>query len=388
VPTEWKGYHPRAATRRYRGIVPMREALGGSLNVPAVRVAEQQGVGDLVHLLRGAGLGTIDPDPEDSGLALALGAAPVRLIDLAGAYATLARGGRYVEPILVRGRGHGGPGRRVLSAPAAYIVTTMLADATARRSEFGFETPLELPFPAAVKTGTSQSFCDNVVVGYTPEVTVGVWVGNFDGRPMKGLLSLEGAAPLWRDAMLAAMQGRPRRDFAQPDGVSTVEVCPLSGKLRGPHCPHGRREVVATAQMPEQVCDWHRAGGVSLPAEAIAHADVISEDAYLPGHGALRALADGGEGEVDILSPAADATFVVDPVLSAATQRVPLRAAVAAAGAEQVRWEIDGRPIATVGAPYAASWAPRHGTHRIRAVALSPDGGGEVAEAQTQIRVE
>ncbi|HJL19312.1 MAG TPA: penicillin-binding protein 1C [Sandaracinaceae bacterium LLY-WYZ-13_1] len=368
VPTEWRDYHPRGLDRRHRGLVSVREALGSSLNVPAVRTAERLGIADLTAWLRRLGMTTIDPDPRHHGLSLALGGAPVRLLDLAVAYATLARGGVHRPARFVAGEPL--PGTRVLSAASAYLVTDVLADPRARRAEFGLETPLELPFDVAVKTGTSQAFCDNVVVGYTPEVTVAVWVGNFDGEPMHGLLSMSGAAPLFRDAMLAAMEGRPRRAFAPPEGVERVRVCPRSGRPVGPHCPRGRREPVATAHRPAATCDWHGPDGLRVPPEAFAHG--------------VRGAPAGDR--VAILAPADGATVVRDPVLPATAQRVVLRVAPPA-GTARVRWEVDGRVVAEPAAPFEAFWAPSPGPHRIRAVAET-ERGGERASAPIEITVD
>ncbi len=360
APTQWRDYHPRAIGGRYRGLVSYRDALGGSLNIPAVRVAERVGIDDLARLLRRSGLSTVHSDAGRYGLALALGAAPVRLVDLAGAYAMLARGGRYRAPVTRLGTA--GPSRRVLSAQTAYLVTHMLADPRARAGEFGLETPLELPFEAAVKTGTSQAFCDNVVVGYTTEVTVAVWVGNFDGEPMRGVLSMVGAAPLWRDAMLAAMDGRPRRAFARPDGIERRPVCTVSGRPRGPHCPHVRMEQLATAHVAPP-CDWHGPEGLAVPPSA------------------FRRGAEAGGGAVRITSPADGAVVVVDPLLPRRAQAVPLRASVASTTG-RVRWEVDGEVVADVEAPFSTYWTPTAGRHRVRVIA-----GAEASEIALWVEV-
>jgi len=372
VPTEWRDYRPRDVGRTYRGVVSYREALGSSLNVPAVRVADDVGVEALVAMLRSAGLETISPDAEHHGLPLALGAAPVRLVDLAAAYAALARGGVYRDAVYIEAEPSAR--RRVMSLETAYLITRMLSDTRARQAEFGMETPLELPFEAAVKTGTSQSFCDNVVVGYTREVTVAVWVGNFDGAPMQGLLSMDGAAPLWRDAMIAAMEGRDASALERPRGVEERRVCPLSGMAAGEHCPHARTEEVP-ATHPHEPCDWHSVDGVAVPAEAHAH-----------GFGDRALSARDGEAALAILAPAEGATFAVDPLLLPASQRVPLRVAVAMSGVSRLEWEIDGVAVAEVGAPFGASWSPSPGTHVVRAVAVSGDGRTETAEVRIHVR--
>lgn len=243
VPTHYLGYQPRGLHLRYHGAVPTREALGSSLNVPAVREAERLGPRRIARLLHDAGLRSVDPR-EELGLSIALGGVSVPLLELANAYATLARGGLY-RPVRWVRRDAMSPGERVLSAETAFMITDSLADESARRREFGIETPLALGFRVAAKTGTSQAYGDNVVVGYTPAVTVAVWVGNFDGTPMHGLLAMEGAAPLWRSAMQLSHAGRAVERFVRPEGVTRMMICAEDGlAARGRSCARKRLEWV------------------------------------------------------------------------------------------------------------------------------------------------
>ncbi len=374
VPTTWRGYAPRALDGRYRGVVTLREALGSSLNVPATRLAGAIGPDRLARALRDAGLRTIDPRPGRYGVALALGSERTRLIELAEAYATLARGGVHRPVRLLRAPDApdaARAGTRVFGAEAAYLTTRMLADAAARRRTFGLETPLELPFPVAVKTGTSQGHQDDVVVGYTPEVVVAVWAGNFDGAPTHEVLAIEGAAPLFREAMRAAVEAvrDPRAqgaspDFARPPGIVTREVCPLSGLLRGPACPHARREELDGAHIPARACDWHRSEGLALPAEV---------SGWQPGATALPAAP--GDARVAIVGPAHGARLRLDPLAPRATQAAHLRVVVRDPRVTHVRWEVDGAPLTDARAPFDASLPLTPGTHRIRAVL--PDGASD-----------
>jgi penicillin-binding protein 1C len=356
VPTSWPGFHPRNAGLDHHGLVSLREALGNSLNVPAVRAADEIGIERVAELFRQLGLGA-QIDASEQGLALALGGAPVRLADLANAYATLARGGEHLPWRLTDPALAPPAPLRLLSRHAAFSITEMLRDPSARRREFGVETPLELPFVAAVKTGTSKSFCDNVVVGYTPEVTVAVWVGNFDGRPMQGLLAMQGAAPLWRDAMLVAMEGRARAGFEAPADDAVAEVCPLSGMRRGPHCPAGKHEHV---HGHGATCTWHGPdGALRVPAELRAFAPGSSQGV----------IAEAGPA-ISISSPVAGAKLAIDPLIPRSRQQLRFRALVRSPDAERVRWEVDGRAIAERPAPFSADWSIEPGSHAVRAVAL------------------
>jgi penicillin-binding protein 1C len=398
VPTTWRGYAPRALDGRYRGVVSLRDALGSSLNVPATRLAAQLGPDRLARTLHAAGLRTIDARPGRYGLSLALGGARTRLVDLAEAYATLARGGVHRPTRLVLPESEAPTPRdetRVLDARAAYLTTQILADAGARRRTFGLETPLELPFPVAVKTGTSQGHQDDVVVGYTPEVVVAVWAGNFDGAPTHEVLAMEGAAPLFREAVRAAVESLhadgASPDFVRPVGIVAREVCPLSGLLRGPTCPHARLEEMNAAHVPAERCTWHRADGLALPAEvsgwhpgaAPLPASALPA-ARLPAAMPSLAMASAaalasaarptarGTRRIEIVGPADGARLRLDPLLPRSAQAAHLRVAVRDPHVTHVRWEIDGALLADARAPFDASLPLTPGTHRVRAVL--PDG--------------
>ena len=218
LPTPDGDYSPHNYDGRYHGPVRLREALASSLNVPAVYAAHRVGPGRVLDALRAFGFSSLEAGAEHYGAAIALGDGEVRLSELAAAYATLARGG-IAHTVAVRAPrgarrrpdGHALPERRAGAcsiARLAAVLGDVLADDAARSSAFGRQSVLELPFPVAVKTGTSKGFRDNWTVGYTREITVAVWVGNFDGRPLRGSSGVTGAGPLFREAMLAAMRGR------------------------------------------------------------------------------------------------------------------------------------------------------------------------------------
>ncbi len=269
-------YRPKNYDERFHGPVLLREALGNSFNVPAVWTTERIGVAPVVDRLRELGFCSVDQPASHYGLGVALGDAEVHLLALANAYATLARGGLAlpVRSVLSSRRWDGSvvaaeapTPRRVLDARAVSLVTDVLADKTARLASFGEDSVLELPFAVAAKTGTSKGYRDNITVGFTPEVTVAVWVGNFDGSPMKGVSGITGAGPLFRSAMLAAAKSHAPTPFVLPEGIDTVEICPLSGKRRGVDCPHGRSEHemhgVVDRVAGEGTCDMH----VRVPIE-------------------------------------------------------------------------------------------------------------------------
>jgi len=401
LPTPDGDYAPKNYDGRFHGPVRLREALASSLNVPAVYAAHRVGPDRVLELLRAFGFSSLDAGAEHYGAAIALGDGEVRLNELAAAYAALARGGfaqplRYARrALLADGQTVAVPapaGVRVLDARLAAVLADILADDAARSSAFGQKGVLALPFPVAVKTGTSKGFRDNWTVGYTRETTVAVWVGNFDGRPLRGSSGVTGAGPLFRDAMLAAMRGKTPAPLADTAELVEVEVCALSGRRAGPHCTQRISERFLPERVPEQACTMHvsvpidaasglRAGPGCRDAEqrvfeqypseyaawAIRAARPLPPDAFsarCPGH-------DGASvGLPSVTFPVTGARFVLDPGL-AAGQELLLRANAASRGG--VRFVLDGQPIAVAAAPFEVPWRMRSGEHALFVEAL---GGG------------
>lgn len=364
APIHFRGYYPRSLGDHYFGAVALRDALGSSLNIPAVRVADTVGIERVAALLHDAGLGHLNL-AASPGLSLALGGTSVPLVELTNAYATLARGGEYLPWRIVAGVPTASP-HRVLTRETAFLLTDALADPGARELEFGLETPLDLPFPVAAKTGTSQAYTDNVAVGYTPEFAIGVWVGNFDGRPLKGLLAMRGAAPLFREAMLRAHRGRPSRAFAVPPGVVKLEVCAEDGLLPGPGCVRRRLEWVAIRNLDRiQRADPAATRGASMLSGALSR-----EGRVAPG--------------VTITVPRAGSRFVIDPLLDPNRQRLALRAEVGGSGPVRVRWLVDGGSLGEARVDEAAHWTLTPGRHRIRVEAVEDAAACDEIELEVE----
>jgi len=200
------------------------------------------------------------------GLGLTLGGGEVTLLELVRAYSTLARSGIFKKEKIfleindIQGKAKPLPKDsplRLFSPQVSYVITDILADNDARIPAFGAGSVLSLPFPCAVKTGTSGNFRDNWAIGYTPHYTVGVWVGNFDGRPMQNVSGVSGAGPLLRDIMLL-LEKREKRinsNFIIPEGLIEIYVCPRSGMLAGSSCPGRIKEMFIKKTEPREYCN-------------------------------------------------------------------------------------------------------------------------------------
>ena len=190
----YSDYDPQNYNHRFLGPVRVREALGNSLNVPAVVTLGKLGAREMFAKLGTWGFHFREKFDE-SGAGFILGNAEISLLDLAGAYASLARGGDAWPATLLAGE----PVEpiRCASEPTVAIVTDILCDNDARRISFGDSSPLNVGVRVAVKTGTSSGFRDGWCVGFTKEHTVAVWAGNPDGSPMNAALAVHSAAPVW-----------------------------------------------------------------------------------------------------------------------------------------------------------------------------------------------
>lgn len=263
-------YKPVNYDDRFHGPVRVRIALGSSYNVPAVKTLQFVGIYDdpntpaqdgFIALARRMGITTLLRP--DYGLSLTLGGGEVSLLELTGAYAIFANNGRRVPPVAItRIVDHEGnllyqyqppAGEQVIRAEHAYLITSILSDNEARTPAFGPNSVLRLPFLAAVKTGTTNDFRDNWTLGYTPDLTVGVWVGNADYTPMQNISGITGAAPIWAEFMQAAIQqltGGNSSPFARPAGVVEKVICAISGTEPSQWCPQQTTELFAADQPP------------------------------------------------------------------------------------------------------------------------------------------
>jgi penicillin-binding protein 1C len=380
-------FAPRNYDQRFRGPVLLRQALGSSLNMPALEVAERVGPARLLDTLRRFGFSSLEREAEHYGVGLALGDGEVTLLELVTAYAALARGGELVPPRLVLSRTLAGGeertpqprARRVLRPELAALLGDLLSDDAARAAGFGRDSVLNLPFPVAAKTGTSKGYRDNWAVGYTREVTVGVWVGNFDGSPLRDASGITAAGPAFHDLMLGAMWGRTPAPLFDVGLLSEVEVCSVSGSLPAEACSHRRRERFARGHEPSAGCEVHVRAHVDAEGREQAARCGGTERVlerypveYLPwAERAGRPLAGrrlspncpppATTVESRLTFPREGQRFAIDPD-GPPRQEIVLTAASTAA---RLRFVVDGRPSPELAPPFRWAWALAPGRHLV-----------------------
>ncbi|MDC8760068.1 penicillin-binding protein 1C [Janthinobacterium fluminis] len=312
-------YMPQNYDKEFKGYVSARTSLASSLNVPAVRTLLLTGLDDFYNRLREVGLSSLTESADYYGYSLALGSSEVSLLELTNAYRTLANGGLAGTASLLP-RAAEKP-RRVLDAGAAFIVGDILSDRAARSVTFGLRNELGTSFWSAVKTGTSKDMRDNWCVGYSQRYTVGVWVGNFDGKSMWDVSGVTGAAPVWRDVMDYLHRQQPSRAPAPPRALV-------------------RQRVSYQPALESARSEWFIRGTESAVIELLGEAQRGPKIVY-PGDASI---------------------IAIDPDIPEAIQRVFFQAQAG----QGLRWTLDGAELGPAGADFA--WRPLPGRHQLALV--------------------
>jgi membrane peptidoglycan carboxypeptidase len=229
-------FHPDNYDDMHHGWITYREALDWSLNIDATKLELSPYVGVRRDYMTAEDLGL----GQTNGVVnetFTLGSLGVHLLNETAAYGVFANGGKYIAPHAIKtvtnAQGkiiYTAPmmGKQVVSPQAAYILSMVLSDNATRDKEFFPCDALDLfvnnkcggtVIPAAVKTGTSNNFVDNLTIGYTPSLVTGVWSGNDNNSPMNNIIGITGAGTIWHDAMMTALQGQPIQHFTNPGGV-------------------------------------------------------------------------------------------------------------------------------------------------------------------------
>ena len=279
-------YVPENYDRKYHGPQRMRLALARSLNIPAVAALQLAGVDNVIRTAHRMGINTLDRGLDYYGLSLTLGGGEVHLLDMVYAFNVFANGGRMygapmpeeqrrpgyreLDPVtILRVEDRDGrplyeyaqpESRNVLPPQLAYLMNSILSDQQARWAIFGRPNALELADdrPAAAKTGTTNNYKDAWTLGYTPQLAIGVWLGNSDNSDMEPVAGLIGAAPIWKAVMEYGLRNEPIVPFARPEGLTERAICAVSGLLPGPNCPTVN-ELFIPGTEPTETCHLHQA---------------------------------------------------------------------------------------------------------------------------------
>jgi penicillin-binding protein 1C len=325
IRSEYRDYDPQNFNHHYLGPVRVREALGCSLNVPAIMALSRVGARSCFYELQKWGF-HFPANLDDYGAGFILGNAEIRLTDLAAAYAGLARGGLAMQAKLVASESH--QIMRIASVEATDIITDILCDNEARRKSFGTNSPLAFDERVAAKTGTSSGFRDAWTVGFDREHTVAVWAGNFNAHPMHDTLAVRSAAPLWASLMHELLRSDHPLNPPNAD-LARREICVVTGMLPSRFSAGRTTELFLKGTEPQQdsVSWFSDQGKLLLPGEYAvwcSSRDNTLGAAVVP--------------EPRITNPLPNSKYEIDPVLPRAQQMIELTATIGG----DVRWSVNG----------------------------------------------
>ena len=366
-------------SRRYYGPLRLRECLANSLNIPAVRTVRRISVPAFLDQLHRLGFRSLGRTAEAYGEGLALGDGEVNLFELVRAYTVLARNGEF-RPLRFTPDGPAQVGERFIREEAASLITDILSDPDARRLEFGDGGVMRHPFPTAVKTGTSTAYRDAWTVAYSDRYTAGVWMGNLDGTPTRGLTGAAGPALVLRGIFAELHRYGPGGPLPSSPRLVEADICRVDGLAAGPDCPR-MKERFMEGTVPTVACTLnHRARGKertnpeSFREEGKIGTDeartATEEERHEPRH-------------VRLIQPTHGLRLALDPRIPPELQAFafvlpeeinPLR----------VEWIVDGMSVGTTGENTRRfSWPLVRGAHtasaRIRTSSGAEETTGEVA---------
>ena len=399
VPVTHADYTPVNYDGKYNGYVTARQALARSLNVPAVNLNARLKNRTLHAFLKQAGISTLAP-AQKYGLSMVLGGCEVNLLELTTLYAGLANMGEFgpyqlTKPHQPKTENHS---KRLLRQETSFIITEMLTNSqlptnTVKNPE-AFERTMNLP-KIAWKTGTSYGHRDAWCIGYSPTFTIGVWLGNFDGKGTPLLSGTDAATPILF-ALFTALTGQDTHHwFTKPEQLKTRQVCALSGAPVSPHCPTHKEDVYIPGVSSVAVCAIHKpiyvdaSTGYSLcshcwgnnngstghdkkifeewPADA---ATWLAENGFavsvLPAHNPLCTGTIAGNVPI-ILSPAADTTYYIREGVPLENQKIRLTAS-ASSRTQELFWFLDGELIFQGNAGEQYWLTPARGKHVLTCV--------------------
>lgn len=342
-----KLYSPTDYTNSFLGPVRVRVALANSLNVPAVKVLEKVGVQTFLNRLHELGFVHLNQSVEYYGLGLTLGSGEVSLWELARAYLTMARLGESTPLVTILTEPQIPTPHSPSKKPTWQLIIDILSDRYARATAFGVDSVLNLPFPTAVKTGTSSNYRDTWTVGFSTDYTVATWVGNFNGEPMRQVSGVTGAAPLWNRIMLHLHEHQSPADFPHPEAMVQLPICAISGLKPTPDC----HSVVQEYFSPEDKIAYEHQQNFHLPPEY---------DEWLAKQPQFNSFA---ANQLRIVSPRDGDLFLVNP---GAEGQQKLEFKLAGAFNQPIEWLLNGQKLSPQSAN-ALFWHLRPGSWTLEA---------------------
>ncbi len=371
-------YAPTNYDGTNKGIVNMRKALAGSLNISAVKTLALVGVQNAIDTAKDMGI-TSNINADRCGLSLVLGGCEIKLIDHVSAMGVFANMGiRHEQTSILKvedGKGNvleeykADAGKEVIDPQVAYQIASIMTDNDARSFVFGSRSPLILSGRiVAAKTGTTNEWRDGWTLGYTPSLVAGVWTGNNDHTKMRaGADGVIVAAPIWNQFMTNALKGTPAETFNEPSGIQRVVVDAISGKLPTEFTPATKSEVFSSFGLPKDFDNVHI--GVKINkyngklATALTPPDAVETKVFTVLHSEMPnnpawenpvrafAAASGFESppteEDDGTGPTSSSVYFTSPVDNETVTSLPLTVRVDTSGvsAQSVDLYVDGKLV-------------------------------------------
>lgn len=284
----------RNYSRTFYGPILVREALGNSLNIPAVEIIHKVGIPEFLKILHELGFSSLTKDPNFYGEGLALGNGEVSLLELVRGYLILAKGGEFSQIKFFKDEINYPSNKRIFSKTSSALVTDILSDPEARSREFGDEVNISIPYSFAYKTGTSTDFHDAWAVGYSKDFVVGVWIGDLTRKPMKEVTGSKASAMLVRSIFTELGRLFGAAPLKHSKLLENVNICPVTGKLAGKGCAQAV-EKFPVDSLPKEICQGHEE-------------------------------AQNKDGEFKIVMPTPGLKIAIDPRIPASLQKITFKA--------------------------------------------------------------
>jgi penicillin-binding protein 1C len=258
IPTHFNGFSPQNYTKTFQGLVPAREALIQSLNVPAVRLLNTYGIYSFYLFLKASGQTTLFRTADEYGLSLILGGSEVTLWEMVGMYRGLGNRGFFQPLRILANRPYQNQGQQLIHPASVFNVLDILRDVRRPGGEYYWEQ-YNNQRPVAWKTGTSYGNRDAWAIGTNPKWTIGIWVGNFTGEGNPNLSGARCAGPLLFDCFNAFQPADQTTWFSKPYNQFTPgEVCLETGFMATEHCPKRKQMDIPKHTKPFRRCPFHK----------------------------------------------------------------------------------------------------------------------------------